>query len=306
MKPLRYRPAAPLDRFVDCFWWSRRETPQTHWEYLLPSGHAQLVFALHDAPLTCVPCGDAVPLVWTGSLLHGPQRRYYAAGPKPCGAVVGVSFRPGGVGAMLGIAAAGLADSHVGLDALWGHRARLLREELLGAPTPVAMFRILERRLAEPLRWSLAMHPAVAQALSDWRGVALHERPAAGLRVGDVGGARGERGYGGYSAKHFIACFREAVGMTPKHYLRIQRLNDALRALARDPRPPLADVAARAGYADQSHFTRECRELAGCTPNRYRALDAGSPLHHVVGDTIREPRSQVKNVQENRARVADN
>jgi AraC-like DNA-binding protein len=31
---------------------------------------------------------------------------------------------------------------------------------------------------------------------------------------------------------------------------------------------PLAEAAARAGYADQAHLTREVRELAGVPPTR--------------------------------------
>jgi AraC-like DNA-binding protein len=275
MQLVRYRPGPPLDRFVDCFWWTRRDACQNHWEHALPSGCPQLVFTLSEQRIICQSGEANEHLIWTGSLLHGPQSRYYTNGPKSCGAVAGVSFRAGGVGTVLGVRAAELADCHVALDALWGHRARLLQEQLMAAPDPRTVFRILEQRLCEHLQIALSMHPAVELAL-----MRLSDPQAFELAAETATRAN----YAGYSPRHFIALFRDTVGMTPSHYLRIQRLGRSLRMLAKQPRPALADVAAQMGYYDQPHFTRECLALAGVTPGRYRALDPDSPLHHVVAN----------------------
>lgn len=265
MPLFRHHPAAPLDRYVECFWWSQRELPQDYCEHMLPSGSTQLVLALHEAPMVCAPgASSGSPITWTGSLLHGPQWRYYLAGPKPPGAVAGVAFRPGAAGAVLGTGMTDLADEHLGLGALWGRRGELLHEQLMAAAGPAAVFRILEQVLGERVQPAFVMHPAVAHALSRrapaW--VAQVQREA------------------GYSPRHFIALFREAVGMTPKHYFRIRRFNEVLRRLAAGPEAGLAGIAAATGYADQAHLTREFRELAGVTPRQYRPRGADSPLHH--------------------------
>lgn len=55
-----------------------------------------------------------------------------------------------------------------------------------------------------------------------------------------------------------------AFGYGPKTLARVLRLQRAL-ALARNG-TPLAETAARTGYADQAHLTRDVRELAGATP----------------------------------------
>ncbi|WP_211489636.1 helix-turn-helix domain-containing protein [Georgenia thermotolerans] len=47
--------------------------------------------------------------------------------------------------------------------------------------------------------------------------------------------------------------------------MRIARFEHARALLLGPGRPGLADVAARAGYADQSHLAREWRALAGCS-----------------------------------------
>lgn len=276
MALIRYRPAPPLDRFVECFWWSHRSVPQLHCEHMLPGGSAQLVFALHETPIVCRPgpvSTDAVS--WSRGVLHGPQWNYFISGPKPRGASVGVSFRPGAAGATLGVPIAELADRHITLDDLWGNRGRALHERLSAADDPRAMFRILEEDLKVRLNRPLLIHPAIALALAPQPGV----WPSA--RVSDIQRASG------YSPKHFIALFRAAVGLTPKHYYRVMRFKAVLNRLARGKAANLADLAAAAGYSDQSHLTREFRDFAGITPRQYRPRDADSVLHHRVQDSPR-------------------
>ena len=46
-----------------------------------------------------------------------------------------------------------------------------------------------------------------------------------------------------------------------------------------------ARLALEAGYADQSHFSREFRELSGVSPAEYRVLRPASPNHVPFVDT---------------------
>ncbi|MBC9727441.1 helix-turn-helix transcriptional regulator [Streptomyces sp. TRM68367] len=57
-----------------------------------------------------------------------------------------------------------------------------------------------------------------------------------------------------------------AFGYGPKTLARVLRLQRAL-ALARAD-VPLAETAARAGYADQAHLAREVKDLTGLPPGR--------------------------------------
>jgi AraC-like DNA-binding protein len=75
----------------------------------------------------------------------------------------------------------------------------------------------------------------------------------------------------GCSSRHFIAKFQETTGLTPKAQARRWRFQKARTYLDRTSLP-LAEVAALCGYSDQSHLTREFRELGACTPAAYRAV----------------------------------
>jgi AraC-like DNA-binding protein len=270
MQMSRYRPAPPLGRFIECFWWSHRDEPQDNSEHMLPSGGAQLLFALHEMPIFCRSSNGENSSAWSGSVVHGPQSSYYVAGPKPPGGVVGVSFRPGAAAPVLGVSMAELADRHVALAAIWGSRGVDLQHRLMSAADPTAMFRILEQSLSARIHRPLLIHPAVAQAL------VARPADAAPARVAELQRASG------YSAKHFISLFRSAVGLNPKHYYRIRRFNSAVRSMAAAGRQSLGDLAAAAGYSDQAHLTREFREFAGVAPTQYRPSGIDRPLHHRV------------------------
>ena len=70
-----------------------------------------------------------------------------------------------------------------------------------------------------------------------------------------------------WSRRHLSARFREAVGLPPKALARLIRIEHAAQRV-RDG-TPLADIAYESGYADQSHFNRDFRELVGCTPTQF-------------------------------------
>jgi AraC-like DNA-binding protein len=266
MNIARLVPAAPLDAIVALLWWSHRTEAYMATEHMLPSGSTQLVIALHEQPIAWSAAGnDKQWQRWTGAIVHGPQSRYYRAGPKPAGTVMGVAFRPGAAGAILGVPATELADRHVTLDALWGNGARELQERLALCPDANSALRLLELALRARLKRPLLMHSALTHALG--------ANPAQVIEV--------LRAQSGYSHRHFIALFRSAVGLAPKQFSRIRRFSAAVRLLATQ-KTSLAALAADMGYADQAHFAREFRELCGVPPTAYRPLTPDSPYHHVA------------------------
>lgn len=68
---------------------------------------------------------------------------------------------------------------------------------------------------------------------------------------------------------HFARVFRYATGMPPHAWLMQQRIAQA-RALLQEGCLPL-DVAARLGFADQSHLSRQFKKVYGVGPGAYRS-----------------------------------
>lgn len=72
---------------------------------------------------------------------------------------------------------------------------------------------------------------------------------------------------------HLARVFRSHFGESFGQYLRRLRLDWAATQLSR-PDVTLCDLAAKAGFSDQSHFTRVFKKHTGLTPARYRTLTA--------------------------------
>jgi AraC-like DNA-binding protein len=68
--------------------------------------------------------------------------------------------------------------------------------------------------------------------------------------------------------------FRAAYGVSPHRFHLLRRLGVARGMLMQSGPLPLADIALRCGFADQSHLTRHFKSAYGMSPGRWRALSA--------------------------------
>lgn len=111
-------------------------------------------------------------------------------------------------------------------------------------------------------RGGAANRPRVPRWLSAARRT-LEERSAERVRLRDLADAARVH------PVHLIRSFQRFYGVTPRRYLGDRRLAHAERLLA-DPSLPLAEIAARAGFADQSHLTRVFTRRHGRPPGAWR------------------------------------
>ena len=234
-------------------------------ERVLPTGEMHLVVRLTEGPVQLYPRPDALAPHDVGlATVSGMRSTAYVKVAAPVRSV-GVQLHPGVSPLLLGAPADELAGRHWVLEDLWGATAVRMRERLLDAGSLARQLDLFEVMLASRLPRIHALHPAVALALG---------RLGAGVPVAEVVRETGR------SHRSFIALFRQAMGLSPKLYCRVQRFQRVIRRMMAEPAAAWSDVALDAGYSDQPHLVREFRDLAGLTPGAYRALALRG--HHVA------------------------
>ena len=197
-------------------------------------------------------------------ILVGALRRAIRIAPEGSVDLFGIRLRPGGLFPLFGAPAHELTDVDVNLRAL----AAPLFEDLRAA-TATGSGRPIVKDVERALRSQLERRGRVALAAARGGGLAGHAaRLATGGRSTVEGLARGL----GLNRRALERLFRVEVGLSPKLFLRIQRLQAVVASLESGPPPRgWAQLASSHGYADQPHLIRDFRLLAGATPQRYLA-----------------------------------
>src|SRR5262245_8895558 len=72
------------------------------------------------------------------------------------------------------------------------------------------------------------------------------------------------------SACHFARRFKAATGLPPHQYVILRRVERAKHLLQQDRDLSLAEIAACAGFSDQSQFSHHFKRLVGVTPGQFR------------------------------------
>jgi AraC-like DNA-binding protein len=243
-------PSRQLSRYVEQYWYFEG-TSAPLLERVLPTSAMQLLVNLDGERLHRYS-GPAYGTRSTSSAAawSGCQCEHFAIDVGEQRRIAGVRFRPGGAAAFLPLPASELLNEHVAVDEV-RPAARELRERLLEATPPSGVLSALERWLEGQLDEDAGMDAGLR-----W-GIAALER---GEQVATVVRRLGS------SPRSFIAAFESKVGLKPKTFARLARLQ---RVIAAGQRGNWAAAAAHAGYADQSHLTREFKELVGTTPAAY-------------------------------------
>ncbi|MDN3021809.1 helix-turn-helix domain-containing protein [Streptomyces sp. S.PB5] len=190
------------------------------------------------------------------ALVVGPRTRasYHRAGAERLASCVQLHLAPGTARPLLGVAAADLVGRVVPLRELPTRTARQLSYAAAVLETD---------ELIDRLAHTLARLP-----LPDSRGRLLRAAvDALSIRADRIPGqVKDVARELAVSERQLRNLFAEGVGLSPKHYARIDRVR---AVLAQAPTAKWADLAATTGYYDQAHMTSDFRTLMGVPPRSF-------------------------------------
>lgn len=196
-----------------------------------------------------------------GLLAMGPRTRasYFAADRAGCS--IKIRLRPGRARPLLGVPVREMIDRALPLGELWGEPGDRLAADLarIGNDVPA-----LTRRIEQALLDHLASRPAAELYRSDLTYDAARILSAR-ARFEPVGAIARRLAI---SERQFRTVFTDGVGMSPKRFVRIDRVRTVLAGVRE---AHWSQLAIRAGYYDQSHMTAEFRKIMGIPPGAYAA-----------------------------------
>lgn len=224
-------------------------------ERMVPTGGTNLLinldvdeFRTYDGP------GNGRVRRVRGAVLAGPRDRPTVIDTEEQRWLLIVDFLPGGALPFVAAPSWETSNQWVELHDLWGADGGVLRERLLEAATTVQRLQIVESTLLEHAVRPLRPDPAIAFA------AAAFER---GVSVSEVTSRLG------LSPKSLTRRFRERVGLLPKRFSRVRRLQRVLEAVEGRQTVDWAGVALDHHYCDQAHLIHDFREMVGMTPSAY-------------------------------------
>ena len=242
-------PSPSLQPFVQWFWaiHSNGAIPGRRSEFMHANGSLSLLFNWGDELL----------------LNNGARARNFAVGsiglvsqqlilPRKLNAC-GVLFRPGGAFPVLGVPMRELAN----IEFSRTFKLDQLYDRLSCLATLDEKIEYIESWLTRLLE---ANHPS---STTTHAALMLFRHFACEQTIGEIAQRVN------LSERQLERLFGKEVGLSPKQYARLIRLQRARHSLKQSTALSLTDISHTLGYYDQAHFNREFKALIGITPGDY-------------------------------------
>jgi AraC-like DNA-binding protein len=245
-------PSVCLRPYVRSYWYVQREVPlqSYHEEYMHPRGGFGIAFNF-SGDLTLDARSVSEPVFLDGA--NTVSRKF---GFQNQVDLMGVQFHEGGAFPFLGIPLYELRNETDLLSAV-GADLTDVHGRMYETHTLLKRVKLLETWLLHRLSLGKERHPLIPASLEVLRQEAGQLRMSAFAEKWSL------------SQRQLERLYQREVGMSPKQYLKLLRIERARSSLKQMCEPTTARLAVELGFYDQAHFIREFRDVVGMTPYAY-------------------------------------
>jgi len=249
-----YKPCNSLMPFVELYWegsFNADATGQISLQ-MIPNGCLELIIHLND-----LHCDLNKDDIWSQSpdyMILGLHTKPYEVQFQNLVKVFAVRFKPEGLYNVFGLPVSMFKDSYEDMTLVMGHKFRDFSHRVKEEKSVAAMIARTEIYLLNCLHGNkidLSYVNLAADLIRKTKGIRIDELPDK-LFI---------------SQRQLEREFKDKVGISPKHYLRITRINEVLRLLDDNHEMDLTSVAYYCGYFDQAHFINDFKSITGRKPS---------------------------------------
>ena len=249
-----YRPCESLRPFVELFWEGSFNENSTELISMkvIPNGCVELIIHLNEWH-----CDLQYTLGWSQSpeyMIVGLHTKPYLVQFANSVRVFGIRFKPDGFHNIFGIPASVIKNSIEDFSQVMGVKFRDFSERIKDKKCFKEMITCTENQLLKNLEKKIINSNYVslaAEVIRQTKSIKMKDLP--------------NQVY--ISMRQLDRQFKEQIGISPKHYMRITRLNEVRRLLNNNYGMDLTTVAYHCGYSDQAHFINEFKSFTGELPN---------------------------------------
>ena len=249
-----YKPCASLSPFVELYWEGRFNANAAGLliMQMIPNGSLELIIHLND-----LHCDLQNNNVWTQSpdyMIIGLFTRPYEVQFKNLVKVFAIRFKPEGIYNVFGVPASVLKERFEDMTMILGSDFRDFCHRLKEEKSIAAMIRRTEKFVLKSLQSNkidMSYVNTAAELIRTTKGIRIEDLP--------------DRIF--ISQRQLEREFKNKVGISPKQYLRITRINEVLSYLNANYTMDLTSVAYHCGYFDQAHFINDFKSITGINPS---------------------------------------
>lgn len=260
---MRYYTIPPpeiLKPYVRCFWVFEHDLSAGEPSYIYRSvadGCAEIVF--HYKGVFDDITGAINPAIYRSGL-HSQTSQYSRFITHEDFGIFGAYLYPYAIPGLFGLPAEETTNTQINLELLLGYEGKLLEEQIMMAADNTQRVNILSMYLEKQLHKSQSLEKSMMQAVR----YAIYDR--SGSNVNQLASKFA------LSTRQFNRKFKIYSGFSPKMYLRLTRLQSALKQYGQNK--SLTQIAYECGYYDQSHFIHDVKAFTGYHPGFYFSGEA--------------------------------